>query len=134
MVVACDNTDVRELIARVVGRAGHAVEQVEGPEATVAALVTSPRLAVIALLPDATATDVVKAVRSAADPTVAAVPLLAVTDDEATTTAASVAGADGTITRPFHADELTDELDAILARSPEDRAEMRAGAALKHLD
>jgi DNA-binding response OmpR family regulator len=41
-----------------------------------------------------------------------------------------VAGADGTLTRPFHADELTDELDAVLARSPEDRAEMRDVAAL----
>jgi DNA-binding response OmpR family regulator len=134
VVVACDNADVRELIARVVGRAGHDVEQVEGSEATLAALSASPRLAVVTLLHDAGATDLVEGVRGADDPAVAAIPLLAVTDDEATASAASVAGADGTIIRPFHADELTDELDAVLARSPEDRAELRAGAALKRLD
>lgn len=134
VVVACDQADVRELISRVVARAGHDVEQVEGVDAVLDALATSPRLAVITLLHDADATDLVKGVRAADDATVASVPLLAVTDDEATSTSASVAGADGTITRPFHADELTDELNAILARSPEDRAEMRSGAALKRLD
>ena len=134
IVVACDDADTRELIARVVSRAGHDVEQVEGAEATLAALAASPKLAVVTLLRDGRATGLVEDVRSAEDAAVAAIPLLAVTDDEASATAASVAGADGTITRPFHADELTDELKAVLDRSPEDRADLRAGAALKHLD
>ena len=60
----------------------------------------------------------------------AAVPIVVVTDDDPTARAATVAGADGALTRPFHADELTDELDAVLARSPEERAESRDAAAL----
>jgi DNA-binding response OmpR family regulator len=133
VLVACHDADTRELISRVVGRAGHAVEQTDGVAATLAAL-AQPRLAVVTLLRNQSSTELLTEIRAAEDPQVAAVPVLAIGDDHPTANAAKVAGADGMATRPFHADELIQELDAVLARTPEDRAELREAAALRRLE
>jgi DNA-binding response OmpR family regulator len=134
VVVASDDADARELLSRVMARAGHDVEQVGDSGSALDALSDPPRLALLALFADDRAIELVRDIRAVEDPIVAAVPIVVVTDDGSTATAAAVAGADGTLTRPFHADELTGELEAVLARSPEERAEIRAGAALKSDD
>jgi DNA-binding response OmpR family regulator len=134
VVVASDDHDVRELLARVMARAGHDVEQVDDLETAVAALTTQPRLALLALFREGRSQALVQAVRDDDDPTVAAVPVVIVTDDDPEAQKVTAAGADGTLTRPFHADELTGEMDTVLARSPEDRAEMRDVAALNAED
>jgi len=130
VVVAGDDADSRELLARVMARAGHEVEQVDAPNTALDALAAAPRQALLALFRADRAVELTKDVRAADDPAVAAVPIVVVTDDDPTARAATVAGADGALTRPFHADELTGELDAVLARSPEERAESRETAAL----
>ena len=134
VVVAGDDADARELLARVMARAGHGVEQVDAPAAALDALTATPRLALLALFHGDGAVVLAQDVRAAADPGVATVPIVVVADDDPTAQAATVAGADGALTRPFHADELTGELDAVLARSPEERAENRDAAALKAQD
>ena len=130
-MVAGSDTDARELLARVVARSGHDVEQVTTASEAVGALGDRPRLALLALYGDARAPELVAAVRGVDDEAVAAVPVIVVTDDAPIADAATRAGADGTLTRPFHADELTTELEAVLARSPEERAEIRAAAELR---
>lgn len=134
VVVAGDDADARELLARVMARAGHGVEQVDAPAAAFDALTATPRLALLALFHGDRAVMLAQDVRAAADPGVAAVPIVVVADDDPTAQAATVAGADGALTRPFHADELTGELDAVLARSPEERAASRDVAALRAED
>jgi DNA-binding response OmpR family regulator len=128
VIVASDDADARELLSRVITQAGHEVEQVGGSTDALDALSDRPRLALLALFAESRAAGLVRDVRAVEDPAVAEVPVLVVTDDDTAAKAASVAGADGTLTRPFHADELTGELDAVLARSPEERAESRAAA------
>ena len=49
VVVAGDDADARELLARVMARAGHDVEQVDAPAAALDALAAAPRLALLAL-------------------------------------------------------------------------------------
>ena len=134
VVVAGDDADARELLARVMARAGHGVEQVDAPAAALDALTATPRLALLALFHGDGAVVLAQDVRAAADPGVATLPIVVVADDDPTAQAATVAGADGALTRPFHADELTGELDAVLARSPEERAASRDVAALKAED
>jgi DNA-binding response OmpR family regulator len=130
VVVASGDADARELLSRVLARAGHEVEQVETPDAALSSLAGSARVALVALFHGDQAAALVADVRAGAEPTVAAVPVVMVTDDDAAAKAVSMAGADGSLTRPFHAEELTGELDAVLARSPEERAERREAAAL----
>lgn len=128
-MVASGDPEARELLARVLGRAGHEVEQVDGPDTAMAALSSSARLALVALFRDDRTVALLRDVRAAEDATVSTVPVLVVADEDPAATAAAAAGADGTLTRPFHADELTGELDAVLARSPAERAERREAAA-----
>jgi DNA-binding response OmpR family regulator len=128
VVVASGDVDARELLSRVLARAGHETEQVDSPAAAVEAISAHRRLALVALFHDDRAVALVSDLRAAEEPEVAVTPLVVVTDDDATAAAAAAAGADGTLTRPFHADELTDEFETVLARSPEERAELRAAA------
>ena len=130
VIVASDDVDVRELLSRVVARTGRDPEQVEDPAGAVAALAAEPRLALLALFGEGRSIDLIDDVRASEEPTVAAVPIIVVTEDDREAKAATVAGADGSLTRPFHADELTGELDTVLGRSAEDRAELRSVAGL----
>lgn len=113
----------------MIGRSGHDVEQVSGAGAAVEALTVGPRLALVAFVADDRVVSLVSDVRGHPEAIVSAVPVLVVTDDEAMVKTATGAGADATLIRPFHADELADELAAVLARSPEERAEAREAAA-----
>ena len=127
-LVACHDPDERELMARVVATAVSAVEQADGPTGIERALETATPIALVAMLPTEQVTALLGDLRDHEDPARSGLPVLIVTDDDRAARAAAVAGADGTLTRPFHADELTGELEAVLARSPEERAERRAAA------
>lgn len=125
-LVACHDPDERELIARVVATAVPAVEQADGPTGVERALEAAKPVALVAMLPTEQVTALLGDLRDHEDPARSGLPVLIITDDDRAARAAAAAGADGTLTRPFHADELTGELGAILARSPEERAELRA--------
>jgi DNA-binding response OmpR family regulator len=83
VVVASDDHDARELLARVMARAGHDVEQVDDEGAAVVALTGQPRLALLGLFGSGRAEELVQAVRSSDDQAVATVPVVIVTDDGA---------------------------------------------------
>lgn len=127
-LVACRDPDERELIARVVATVVPEVEQVDGPTGVDQALDAAPHRALVALLPADEVRALLGNLRSHEDPARSGLPVLIVTDDDRAAKQAMTAGADGALTRPFHADELTGGLEAVLARSPEDRAERRAEA------
>ncbi|MEL7207382.1 MAG: response regulator [Actinomycetota bacterium] len=134
VLVVGDDADARELLARVLDRAGHEVTQVDGAPSALEALGMAPRRAVVALLHGDGGASLTESIRDHEDETVAAVPLVVLADEESAVNAATRAGADGTLTRPFHADELTGELDEVLGRTPEERAEIRKVADLRQDD
>src|SRR5688572_11283177 len=113
-----DDTDIAELIARYLQKAGHAVEVLASGTAAVArAKAAPPDLIVLDLmLPGMDGLLVCQALR--ADPATALIPIIMLTAraEEAERIAGLELGADDYVTKPFSPRELTARVAALLRR------------------
>jgi len=119
ILVVEDDTDIAELIAHYLARAGHEVEQLaNGGAARRKVAETSPDLVVLDLmLPGLDGLMVCQALRS--DPATAEIPIIMLTarGEESERVRGLELGADDYVTKPFSPKELSARVDALLRRS-----------------
>jgi two-component system alkaline phosphatase synthesis response regulator PhoP len=124
-----DDTDIAELIARYLQKAGHAVEVLaSGTTAVARAKAAPPDLIVLDLmLPGMDGLLVCQALR--ADPATALIPIIMLTAraEEAERIAGLELGADDYVTKPFSPRELTARVAALLRRTQRRPADQPAG-------
>lgn len=125
-LVVVDEEGSRELISRLVDRAGHLPTAVDSQASAVAALDDALPRVVVTLMEGDRGLQVVDALRTDERPERADLPVLVLSDDRDLERKAWEAGADGFMARPFHADEFDEDLSEILGRPPEERAAHRA--------
>ncbi|MEV5439575.1 response regulator [Streptomyces sp. NPDC052682] len=119
VLVADDDTDIRELVAFKLTQDGHEVTAVEDGLQALQAL--EEKAVDIALLdirmPGMSGLDVCRQLRAA--PRTAALPILLITarSQEGDVEAGFAAGADDYITKPFSPRELSSRVEAVLARA-----------------
>lgn len=127
VAVASGDATVRDLLVGIVDRAGHrAVPVVVAPDDLRAVVAASPKALLLDL--DATAPDVVTALRAHADPTVASSRAIVLAEGPAVGRRAWQAGADGFLARPFHHDRLVATLRDVLERPESGREPVRRAA------
>lgn len=118
IVVADDETDVRELIAYRLGRSGYAVQEAaDGAEALRLALADPPDLLVLdVMMPKLDGYELTRRLR--ADPATRQVPVILLTAraQEADVSQGFAVGADDYLRKPFNPDELVARVRAVLGR------------------
>lgn len=116
MLVIEDDQRIREILARALAEAGHAVRtEVRGTDALGAVVEWQPDVVVLDLgLPDLDGTDVLRMIRS-----VSAVPVIVATarDDDAEVVRVLDAGADDYVIKPYTAVQLDARIRAVLRRA-----------------
>jgi two-component system, OmpR family, response regulator len=131
VLVVDDDPDACELIARIIERHGMEAVRVHGHDQAMTELLGAINAfraivvdfshggpaAGVALLEDVRSSDAVNDV-----------PVIILTRLDQNRVFAWQAGADGYLVRPLHASELVAELDAVLARTPEERKAHRQEA------
>ncbi len=119
VLIVEDDTDIAELIAHYVGRAGYQTERLSsGADAVGHVRRTSPDLILLdVMLPGQSGADICRALR--ADPATAAIPVIMVTarGDEIDRVAGLELGADDDLTKPFSPQELVARVGALLRRT-----------------
>lgn len=132
VAVAAEDETGRDLLLRIVERAGHRPVPVSlsaddlGPVAS-----TVPAVALLDLDGDAPA--IVAALRAHPDAAVAACRVVVLADGPAVGLRAWQAGADGFLARPFHHDRLIATLRDVLDRPEAGREPVRRAAATEYL-
>jgi DNA-binding response OmpR family regulator len=126
VLLVCDDPDAGELLARLISRDGHDLHRVETAEGALRHLLATPRRAAVLSLSGPTANrQLAEKVRAHPNPPVSEVALVALVDSEGLVPELWDAGVDGLLIRPFHADQLSEELTAALDRPLEDRPAYR---------
>jgi DNA-binding response OmpR family regulator len=120
VLVADDDPDIRELVRFKLEQGGHEVTTVGDGDAALAAVRTDGPYALIVLdvtMPKLTGIEVCEELRN--DPATQAVPVLLLTAraQETDVERGFAAGADDYIVKPFSPRELTDRVNAALARA-----------------
>lgn len=119
VLVVEDDQRIREVVARELAAAGHAVRtEVSGSDALAAAVAWQPDVVVLDLgLPDIDGRDVLRMLRG-----VSAVPVIVATarDDEPAMVELLDAGADDYVVKPYSVAQLEARLRAVLRRGPGD--------------
>lgn len=128
VLVVDDNADACELIARIVESAGWTATRCYSPDDALEKLDNGdpPFKAVIADFQSGgtgAGLELLDAVRRSKD--FKEVPVLLLTRNETNRMFAWESGADAFLVRPFHADDLINEVYAVLTRSTEERAAWR---------
>jgi DNA-binding response OmpR family regulator len=122
VLLVCDDPDAGELLNRLMAADGHDVQRVETAEGAVRHLLATPRRATVLSLSGPTANrQLLEKIRSHPNPPVSEVAVVLLADDVAAGPAAWDAGADGFLARPFHAEQLSSELQGALDRPLADR-------------
>jgi two-component system response regulator MtrA len=119
ILVADDDGDICEMIARKLSRAGHDVRTcADGPSVLAALQRATPDLVVLDLnMPGMSGLDLCRALRT--DPGTADVPVLMLTarTQDADVEAGFAAGADDYLHKPFSPRELVSRVDTLLQRA-----------------
>ena len=128
VLVVDDNADACELVARIVESAGWTATRCYSPDDALDKLDNGdpPFKAVIADFQSGgtgTSLELLDAVRRSKD--FKEVPVLLLTRNETNRMFAWESGADAFLVRPFHADDLINEIYAVLTRSVEEREAWR---------
>lgn len=124
ILVINDDEDACELVARLVERDGHSAVRCHSHDEALARMATEDFHAVIVNFTagrGGSNLKMVDAIRSATSPVVAQVRLLLIANEAKNRAFSWQSGVDGFIVRPFHADELERELDAVLGRPENER-------------
>jgi DNA-binding response OmpR family regulator len=130
VLLVCDEPDAGELLGRLIAQDGHDLHRVETAEGALRHLLATPRKAAVLSLSGPTANrQLVDKVRSHPNPPVSEVALVVLADDEGAGPELWDAGADGFLARPFHADQLSEELTAALERPLDQRQAHREAQA-----
>lgn len=129
VLVVNDDHDSCELIARLIESAGWSAQRCFDPD-DAAKLLDRPMADFTAVVVDlstglAGGMDVLDNARQQPSPR-GSVPVILLTSRAEDDSVAWQAGADGVMIRPFHANELLDEIRATLARTPDERTALRA--------
>ena len=133
VLVVNDDEDTCELLCRIVERAGGQAQRAGDAERAVAALHGEDAIHAIVLdLSSGTASSfgVLDAVRQRAEAGTPLPAVLMIATTSANRAQAIDSGVDEFLTRPFHVDELTAALRAMVARSPEEREARRQEQSL----
>jgi DNA-binding response OmpR family regulator len=129
VLVVNDDHDSCELIARLVESAGWKAQRCYDPDDAAKELdrASADFTAVVVDLSTGLVggIDVLDAARRQPSPR-SMVPVMLLSSRAEDDTVAWQAGADGVMIRPFHANELLDELRSILSRTPDERSALRA--------
>lgn len=129
VLVVNDDPDACELIARIVESAGWTATRVYSHDDAVAALPNADP-AFKAVLVDfneggtTASLKLLDAVRRM--PSFEQLPVLVLTRNDANRLFAWQSGVDGFLVRPFHADDLINEVYAVLTRTPDEREAFRS--------
>ena len=134
MLVVEDDSLLAEGLTRVLGRSGHAVDNVRtGIQADNALRTTAYELVVLDVgLPDIDGFEVLRRLRAAGSK--APVLVLTARDDEVDKVIGLELGADDYITKPFGLRELKSRIKAALRRAYGDLADAAGGRVLRHHD
>ena len=117
VLLVCDDPDAGELLDRLMTRDGHHVHRVETAEGAVRHLLATPRRAAVLSLSGPTANrQLLEKIRDHPNPPVAEVAVVVLADDVAGERDAWDSGADGFLARPFHEEQLTQELQGAIDR------------------
>lgn len=128
IVVAADDPDALALLRRLLESTGEAVEAIGDTASAVAAVVASPRRAlVLAFGNQAPAANrkAVEAVRRQPDAVAAATPIVVLADDEHHVLATWQAGIDDHLVRPVRAEALVSTVTDAMARTERERRDHR---------
>jgi DNA-binding response OmpR family regulator len=129
ILLVCDDPDAGELLSRLMTADGHDVHRVETAEGAVRHLLATPRHAAVLSLSGPTANrQLLEKIRDHPNTEVSEVAVVLLADDVAAGPEAWTKGADGFLARPFHADQLTEELQGALDRPLSERAAHREAA------
>lgn len=127
VAIAASDETARELLIRIVERAGHKPIPVSITSKSLGELLAAaPNLVLLDL--DTDGPDVVTAIRSNADPLVASRRTVVLADGPAVGRRVWQAGADAFLARPFHQDDLVAALRDVLDRPESQRASVRSDA------
>lgn len=122
VLLVSDDPDAGELLNRLMAADGHDVHRVETAEGAVRHLLATPRRAAVLSLSGPTANrQLLEKIRSHPNPPVSEVAVVLLADDVAAGREAWDKGADGFLAHPFHAEQLTAELQGALDRPLADR-------------
>ncbi len=122
VLLVCDDPDAGELLSRLIAADGHDIHRVETAEGAVRHLLATPRRATVLSLSGPTANrQLLEKIRSHPNPPVSEVAVVLLADDVAAGPEAWDKGADGFLARPFHAEQLSTELQGALDRPFADR-------------
>ena len=117
VLLVCDDPDAGELLSRLMTADGHDVHRVETAEGAVRHLLASPRQATVLSLSGPTANrQLLDKIRDHPNPPVREVAVVLLADEVAAGREAWDKGADGFLARPFHAEQLSVELQGALDR------------------
>jgi DNA-binding response OmpR family regulator len=126
VLLVCDDPDAAELLSRLMTADGHDVHRVETAEGAVRHLLATPRRATVLSLSGPTANrQLLEKIRTHPNPPVSEVAVVLMADDVAAGSEAWAKGADGFLARPFHAEQLSAELQGALDRPFADRVAHR---------
>lgn len=133
VLLVCDDPDAGELLSRLMAADGNDVHRVETAEGAVRHLLATPRRAAVLSLSEPTANrQLLDKIRSHPNPPVSEVAVVLLADDVAAGPEAWEKGTDGFLARPFHAEQLTVELQGALDRPFDHRVAHRE--AERHTD
>jgi DNA-binding response OmpR family regulator len=126
VLLVCDDPDAGELLSRLMTADGHEVHRVETAEGAVRHLLATPRQAAVLSLSGPTANrQLLEKIRDHPNPPVSEVAVILLADEVSAGPDAWDKGVDGFLARPFHADQLTEELQGALDRPFTARAAYR---------
>jgi len=129
VLLVCDDPDAGELLSRLMTQDGHDVHRVETAEGAVRHLLATPRHAAVLSLSGPTANrQLLEKIRDHPNPPVSEVAVVLLADDVEAARDAWDHGTDGFLARPFHADQLREELQGALDRPLAARAAHREAA------
>ena len=117
VLLVCDDPDAGELLTRLLSADGHDVHRVETAEGAVRHLLATPRQAAVLSLSGPTASrQLLDKIRSHPNAPVNEVAVIVLADEVGDGPVVWEQGADGFLARPFHAEQLTAEVQAALDR------------------
>lgn len=126
VLVVQDDPDAAELLRRVLERGGYEVLLVTSPDDALGTARTEhPDIAVIDLGGTGPNLKLLDSLRQARDPAVAGLRVVMLARQGSNPMFSWQSGIDGFLDRPFHADQLVGEVEAVLARSEADRPRHR---------
>ncbi len=117
VLLVCDDPDAGELLSRLITADGHDVHRVETAEGAVRHLLATPRRAAVLSLSGPTANrQLLEKIRDHPNPPVSEVAVVLLADDVTAGREAWDKGTDGFLARPFHAEQLSAELQGAIER------------------